>query len=124
MAERKLEHQPQNPVMRCVNVFVHTEATKQAFLEAGQMDLFEYLDDNPVIVGTEPLQHDTEVEGWGLRIREICIEAFVKELEECDDLGFYHKILGADCTDLEVISKWWDIKEGHYVEVLCDWVRG
>jgi len=96
---------------------VLSENARRRFREAGKEDLFRYLQEETIVIMTEPLQYDTEVEGWRPLIKERCKTAFRAKV----DLDDYAEILGEKCLEDGEMEKWWSMNEAEIVEIPYDW---
>ncbi len=75
MSRRELVDSPQDPVVRRAYVFSPTAEMRERFRLAQAEDDFEYYDE-PVVIFTEELQYDRDVDGWRPVIRRRCVDAF------------------------------------------------
>lgn len=119
MSQRNLVDTPQNPVVRVAYVFSPTAEMEERFSLAQADDEFEFYEE-PVVIVTERLQWDSEVEGWRPVIRRRCIDAFRAYL--VDDVPHLQRVLGHDCVT-DSFDRWWSATRCDCVDIKNDWSR-
>lgn len=81
--------------------------------------------DQGLVIMTESLDFDTEIDGWGPEIKRVAKREYIKSLVY--DTSYFsneeemYEILGHESSTVELFDNWFDIELIEYIEIPTCW---